>query len=376
MNILNYIENYTSDETKLRNPVLEIDGFKIGIIGDVHIGKSFRTGVPKDRLGERESIVLNQLTDLLNRPVDFTVLVGDLFDKIRVSNNDLYQLINIVERACKANTSVQYVILNGNHDMPKEVNRISSFQLFEKYFELSPLDNLLIISDGNLEKDIVIKNNTLLYFSHYNPFIGLDEEVGQELSDIDYTKYKNKIAFGHWETTDFGSDVFIDRDIPKCVLDNFDLVITGHEHKPKLSKIKNVFKSVIPIYTVGSMQPYAFGEELSHETLYISLKVDKFNKLYSKDNNYFINSNVRLLLSEDDEIPDSFNCLSRTFKNLINKVEQNAEIEIDSSNTSPISFQKSFLDLIDTMKKDNDNLVPLLDGIVRTFLDKSYKENN
>lgn len=361
-------------ELQIRNPILNINGFKIGIIGDVHIGKTFRTGVPKHRLGERELMVLSQLTELLNRDVDYTVLVGDLFDKIRVSNTDLLRVIDIIENAVRSNPSIHYVVINGNHDMPKEVDRRSSFQIFEKYFSNNNFNNLKIVST-NLDTNIVEvkEHGVLLYFSHYNPFLSLDSEVPSEVfNTIDRSLYPIRIAFGHWETIDFGSDHFIDRDVPSVVLENFNLVVTGHEHKPKLTIVDNV-----PVLTSGSMQPYAYGEELPEETsFYRTLTTSQVNSCLEKDPEYFKDSYIRILTEVGDDLPENFECLSRTYKPIVKKVENKKTTDSPlTESDDPLSFQNSFHQLVKQLIKDDPSNEQILSHIEKTFLDKSYKEN-
>lgn len=357
-----------------RNPVLTINGLKIGIIGDVHIGKTFRTGVPKNRLGERESMILNQLTGLLSREVDYVVLVGDLFDKVRVSNSDLYNLISIIEKVVMANPQINYIILNGNHDMPKEVDRISSFQLFGKYFERNSFPNLKIISKHNDSNIVQLDSyDTVLYFTHYNAFQALDEEVDTKVINDIVTKYEHRVAFGHWETIDFGSDHFIGRTVPKLVLDSFNYVVTGHEHKPKVTLIQD-----IPVLTSGSMQPYAYGEELDTEKeFYYTLSIKEVVTLLKKDPTVFANSYVRILVEADQELPPQFECLGRTYKNttaLLKKVTADTSKQTTTS-SEPINFQKSFLNLVKQLKESSPESSDTLSVIEKTFLDKAYKEN-
>lgn len=374
MSLKEDLKAFVEANKDLRNPIITVNGLKIGIIGDVHIGKTFRTGVPKDRLGERESMVLNQLTELLDRDVDYNILVGDLFDKVRVSNSDLYNLINIIENAVSTRTDVVYVVVNGNHDMPKEVGRISSFQLFEKYFERTPFDNLKIVSKHNTSNIHVIPDHdTLLYFSHYNAFSSLDEEIDDEFFNKDlFDSYSNRIAFGHWETIDFGSDHFIDRDVPKIVLDNFTAVITGHEHKPKLTLIQNV-----PVLTSGSMQPYAYGEELSYEKdFYVTLPSSVVKQRLKKDPNTFKDAYVKILVETSEDLIDPFDCLGRAYKNVSKKSEESKEAENPVlTSTEPLSFQKSLITLLKNVSIANSDNHELLEHIEKTFLDKSYKEN-
>ena len=373
MELKDEIIAYVKATKNLRNPVLTFNGVKIGIIGDVHIGKTFRTGVPKNRLGERESMILSQLTDLLDRDVDYTILVGDLFDKVRVSNSDLYNLISIVDHAVISKPETTFAIINGNHDMPKEVGRISSFQLFQKYFERASHSNLKIISKHNLENIIKIpEKKVLLYLSHYNAFSSLDEELDNDLllTQDDLDNYSYRIAFGHWETIDFGSDHFIDRDVPSIVLQQFNAVITGHEHRPKLTIVEHV-----PVLTSGSMQPYAYGEELPDEKdFYVTITSEAIKERLKKDPTAFAKSYVKILVESTEDLVEPFDCLGRTYKNVSTK-QKDVEEEDFVVHTEPLSFQKSLLQLLADVSQANPANTLLLEHIEKTFLDKSYKEN-
>ncbi len=336
----------------------------------MHIGKTFKTGVPKHRLGERERNVLAHLDQLLHRDVQVTVLVGDLFDKVRVSNNALNDLIDIIERAVEDQPNKRFVILNGNHDMPKEVDRVSSFHLLEKYFTRNPADNLMIVSKHS-EENVLQLDDVLLYFSHYNPYLSLDQEVTEDILTETQFQVPVRIAFGHWETIDFGSDHFIDRDVPKNVLKQFNAVVTGHEHKPKLSIIDNV-----PVLTSGSMEPYAYGEELPTEKgLYTTTDIQTVERNLSKDPEHYSNSYVKIILQHDDEMPSlDFNCLAKTFK----RVSQPKEDKKDNGpnlHEDPLSFHVSWIELLEQIGKEDPTQKDLLEYVERTFLDKSYKEN-
>lgn len=366
MLLKNYIKGYVRTNDK-RNPLFVIDGITLSVIGDVHLGRVFRTGVPKHRLGEREQMVQKQFQDLLKRESDYCVIVGDLFDKVRVSNSCLNYCIDAIEQASKDNPNTKYIVLSGNHDMSKDKERISSFQLLEKYFasNSNKFKNVFIVS--SYMEPVKASKNLLLYFSHYNPFMSLDEERPN------FYKYKDtmyKVAFGHWEVSDFGSDHFIDRHIPKSILMNFDLVVTGHEHKPTLTSVDTV-----PVYVTGSMQPYAFSEEMHTERdLYLTTTIGELDKKLKKDNSSLKNTNVRILLDTGDSIPEPFECLSLTYKNIGKVViKQDGEKEaIDESETK--TFQHSFVELIDNFKSANSNHDDFLNNILSTFLDKTYKD--
>lgn len=368
MLLKNYIRGYIRTNER-RNPLFVIDGITLSVIGDVHLGRVFRTGVPKHRLGEREKMVQDQFLELLKRKSDYCVIVGDLFDKVRVSNSCLNYCIDAIEQASKENPNTKYIILSGNHDMSKDTSRVSSFQLLEKYFltNTNKFKNIIIVS--SYMEPIKATKNLLLYFSHYNPFMALDEERPN------FYKYKDmmyKVAFGHWEVSDFGSDHFIDRHIPKSILMNFDLIVTGHEHKPTLTSVDTV-----PVYVTGSMQPYAFSEELHTERdLYLTTTVGELEKKLKKDKSSLRNTNVRILLDTGDAIPESFDCLSLTYKNIGKVVvKKDGESSIQVSEEDTKSFQQSFTDLISNLKEANSNHSDFLDNILTTFLDKTYKDS-
>lgn len=369
MLLKNYIKDYIRSNDK-RNPLFVIDGVTISVIGDVHLGRVFKTGVPKHRIGERESIVGNQFFTLLQRKANYCVVVGDLFDKVRVSNGCLNTCIDMLSKVSEENPTTQYIILSGNHDMSKDKDKISSFQLLEKYFttKASQFSNVTIVS--SYLEPIQASENLLLYFSHYNPFKSLDEE------GYTFNQYKDvrfKIAFGHWEVTDFGSTHFIDRGVPKVLIESFDLIVTGHEHKPTLVSVKGV-----PVYVTGSMQPYAFNEELSSEkSLYVSLKPSELLSKLSKDENTFKYTNVRVLLDSTDEMPEPFECFSLTYKNIgklvIKSNNENGASEVELVEKDTVTFQHSFGELVTNLKDANTDHSDFLDNILKTFLDKSYK---
>jgi DNA repair exonuclease SbcCD nuclease subunit len=112
--------------------VIEINNSKVKLLGDPHLGKSFKTGVPFHRLGERERMVMEQFRDELNEVEDanYHVCMGDLFNKYIIAPEIvLFAYQSYVEAASK-NPNTTYIILRGNHDASKDRERASSFDLF------------------------------------------------------------------------------------------------------------------------------------------------------------------------------------------------------------------------------------------------------
>lgn len=368
MNILKGLE-------EVRNPIIDINGITIRVIGDPHIGKSFKQGVPKDILGKREQMSLDLFKDLLDSGTNYVIVVGDLFDKFQVDVTTFYKVLKVIEETSKNNPNTKFIFLNGNHDLSKESEKISSFQLLQNYIDVhQDIFNVRIILSKQKEPILKLSDEGIaLGLFHYNPFMSIDEEYADDELQIDSNAYPIKIAFGHWETIDFNSDVFINRQVPTKVLNYFDYVVTGHEHRPKITITNNV-----PILTVGSMLPYAFSEQLDQEehVNYYTLNIEDINTLLEHDKNYFENTCVRVLVSKDsiEEIPE-FKCLSKTFKNLREKELQQENESLDTSNQDSVtSFSNSLYSFIEESEELFKDNVPFITDLIEAFNTKNYKE--
>lgn len=362
-----------------RNPFISILNsqnqviYTIQTIGDIHAGKSFRSGVPKSRLGEREEHLYRTFEKYLNTDAKAIVAMGDLFDKTVVSNECLNRIINIIQESCLKNKNTKYFILSGNHDFTKDKDKVSSFDLLIKYFESANISNLHIIS--KYTESFCSDLGICLYFSHYDPFASLDSlnKVPRSLPNT-----KLKIAFGHWDVTDFsaisGTEKFINRSIPKVILKNFDLIFTGHEHKPRKEVVETK-----PVYVTGSMLPYAFGEQLESEfSQYIVLSISELNKALAKNKEKFKNTNVRILYKTNEELPVAFPCLSRTSKCIDQPKPTNDIISNDpvlKTNDEPLSFSKAFLDRLKIYQADTNIDQTYLEQIKNSFLNKDYSKD-
>lgn len=373
--ILEFVLNILKGLEETRNPIIDVNGITIRTIGDPHIGKSFKQGVPKDLLGKREQMSLDLFRELLNSGTNYVIIVGDLFDKFQVDVTTFYKVLMIVEEASKNNPNTKFIFLNGNHDLSKEAEKISSFQLLQNYIEKhQDISNIRIILSKQEEPILKLSTEGIaLGLFHYNPFMSIDEEYTDDELQIDSNSYPIKIAFGHWETIDFNSDVFINRQVPTKVLKYFDYVVTGHEHRPKITLISNV-----PVLTVGSMLPYAFSEQLDVEehVNYYTLNIEDINTLLNHDINYFENTCVRILVSKDniEEIPD-FKCLSKTFKNMKEKEHKvDNESEDASINESVTSFSSSLYSFIEESEELFKDNVSFISELIEAFSTKNYKE--
>lgn len=357
-----------------RNPVILLKNsnkfFKIQTIGDPHLGKLFRNGVPRNRLGDREKMVFETFDNLLSLESDYTIILGDLFDKIQINNETLNKTATSIASASIKYPNRKFIILSGNHDLSKDVSRTSSFKLLESYFNSvknNIYSNVFFITEYS-DPILIPEFRTLLYFSHYNPFKSLDEEVVTLNLKNSFKSADLKIAFGHWDTIDYDSNKYINRKIPSVLLKEFDLIVTGHEHKPTIKEIDN--KSIL---ISGSMQPYAFSEETKQDgLLYVNIKADTLLKILDDNPDYFAYSVVRIYYDPTKELIPPFNCLSCSYK-IIEQVLDQGSLESPLSNTN-LSFKDMFLELVDQSKTESN--VEYITKIRKAVMERSYDEGS
>lgn len=348
-----------------RNPIIVITYgtvvYRIQVIGDPHLGKHFRNNVPRDRLGFIEETMFDTFNSLLNTPsVNMYVIVGDLFDKAKITNEDYKRTIDILENAVQTNSMSEYHILSGNHDLSKDKNKVSSFSLLEEYFNTANYNNIFVYS--KYSSPITLDHiNTTFYFSHYHPFLSLDKEL--EYIDFNINPNSLSIAFGHWDTVDYGSDKYIDRVVPNKVINNFDIIVTGHEHKPVRKDIKGK-----PLAVVGSMKPYAFGEEIEEdEDLYVTHKPDVVISNLKENIDYYKYKCVRIPYTDQDVLPDSFQSVMLIYKFIPTK----DKVEDYKPEQDVLSFQNMFLDSLDKLTVDENKEFAI--KIKDCFLERDYE---
>ena len=115
-----------------RNPIITFHEYNIKFIGDCHLGKIFRTGVPSSKYNLREEQIFKDFEYHMDQGKNclFTVIVGDLFNSFKVSNEVLLKAYNTL---CKYINKESYtstiIIIPGNHDLSKDSTKISSYFL-------------------------------------------------------------------------------------------------------------------------------------------------------------------------------------------------------------------------------------------------------
>lgn len=324
-----------------RNPVLEllVDGTvwqKILCIGDPHLGKRFITGVPSHRLYEREETQYAQMARLLN-PSDplirHIVIMGDLFDRFIVSPTTVLRAIDLLKKASEANSHIEYHVLPGNHDMSKDQNKKSSYELF---YEVFHYDYSIVECNRNvafnssmmqlLYPDVANEKEFFgLYFEAYNAFRAPDYHL--ETSEH-YSQATKKISFGHWDSVDILSNGYVPS---KTLLDDSDLVVSGHEHTFKESFYPS--SPTTKVLFTGSMQPYSHAEDPDKDT-YVTVKSEDLENYDLKSD--FKYKCLRIECEPSFALTEPVECYSLAYK-VITPEERIVESEVSEEESQTYS---------------------------------------
>ena len=292
--------------------IIEIAGHAFKLIGDPHLGRVFKTGVPTHRIGEREADVLLDFNLRVLTVDDVPIIVmGDLFDKYSVSENIV---LDVAETLNAATEWKKVYVLRGNHDSTRDSVRKGSFDVLEK---LCPK---VVFVKGIYE--IQLENGYLALFG-YDAFKSAAELANQLTANCNYLA-----AFGHWDLTSHGSDFNL---VPTEVFAELKIPVayTGHIHKAQ-----TIERHGVTVHAVGSMQPYAHGEQAEGDTFYRTLTLDEFDNLDEPIT--FENSNVRILLKGDEVFDQQVDCLSLVFKHIAEDEAEPLDVAYDSFNSDNI----------------------------------------
>jgi len=261
-----------------------------GILGDPHLGRSFVRGVPLNRRGEREKMQMEEFRSRLAKSGSYDVFIcmGDLFDKWAVPYSIVFQAAITYLEAARKNPSTEYFVIAGNHDISRDLEKKGALDLFELI--VGDLDNVTVVRHTDLYVHEEIGGVEVGFFP-YHPTIPAEELVTGPLD----------IAFGHWDTM-FGEDNMIPT--KKLAEMGCATAYTGHIHLPD-----SFTRDGVEVFQVGSMQPYAHGEE-SDSNLYITLAKDELEETFVD----FSNKCLRILLAPGERLEQEIDCLQLTIK--------------------------------------------------------------
>lgn len=260
----------------------------VKILGDPHLGRTFIHGVPLARRGEREIMVWNDFQRSLleeNHDVDIHINLGDLFDAAVVSYDVLMKAASTYAQAALAYPGTRFIVLRGNHDLLRDLEKKSAFDVFEELM-------------GAFTNVTVVKNTVIVVGRQ--AFIGFDPVTPAAELLPDSLKGRIDTVYGHWDTEAFGS-VDMPNLIPTARMAELGITsaVTGHVHRPDKFE-----RDGVAVTVHGSMQPYAHGQD-PDGSLYVSLSL--VEALAQKDD--LKNKCVRLELQPGESLEDELDCL-------------------------------------------------------------------
>lgn len=255
-------------------------------VGDIHLGRQFRTGVPLDRRGEIEEKFWEAFTKVMQKPIQQKVVqLGDLFDAPVVDNDVLWRAYDIIRYGANKNPDTTFYFIAGNHDLSKDEAEVPAIRILREL--LRDCENVFFVLDVPMQ----VGNCTLIPWSYTVP-------LGETLKDVNTSE-----VAGHFEEP-------IDPELANSGLE----VFSGHIHKGHTNG---------NVHFVGSILPIAFGEE-NDASFMETVELDFL--LAHKDR--YHDKRIRVLLKEGDEMPTDIDCLQLIAKKIESKEEDKATLEV------------------------------------------------
>lgn len=303
---------------------------KVKTLGDVHLGKQFKNGVPLDRRGDREAMQWAQFERELNDVdgVDLHIQMGDLFDQAVVPYGVIYRAAQIYKAATKANPQTKYALLRGNHDANRDVEKVTAFMLFTAIVG----DAVTVAAD----RPVRFGGHVLI---PWHPVTTAREMVAMYDDVIE----NSSAVYGHWDVVAIGEGA-LDNLLPAAELKalNVGRAFTGHDHNARELEIAD-----LPVTVTGSMQPYSHSED-PEERFYVTRSLD--DVLAAPDAFHDKHLRVRLVANEVIEVP--IDCLSLTVvrEGAGDDEEVNIDVEFDPFDMRAL-FETAAADLSEPMRE-------------------------
>lgn len=270
-----------------------LNGATAWLIGDPHLGKTFEAGVPLDRRGEREARQLAKFKKLLDYDADYIVVMGDLFDHPYVSFSVVLDAYKALANAAASHTKCTYIVIAGNHDVPRNLEAVGAFHVLESMCHLRA-ENLHVLS-----KTAQVGPIACFPWKWHIP-----AAQQQIIAPVDNDRVD--LVVGHWDLQVFGENT--DHLAPtemltKCFPDA--PLYSGHYHVPGPYSVNGV-----TVTCTGSMEPYSHGEDPNGD-IYITTTPAELERM---DPASLREKCIRVLLKEGEEMPSGIDCFALTPK--------------------------------------------------------------
>lgn len=284
---------------------IEIGTASVGILGDPHLGRAFVRGVSLEKRGLRERMVMDDFRQRLagSGQYDAFICVGDLFDKWAVPYSVVFQAAWTFFKTASDNPSTDYFVIAGNHDISRDLEKKGALDLFE--LVVGRLSNVQVIRHTNGAFFCKIGGDRVGFFP-FHPTTPASELVTKPVD----------VAFGHWDTL-FGENNMIPT--KRLAEVGCKVAYTGHIHLPDQFE-----RDGVEVIQVGSMQPYAHGEDTG--AMYVTLGLDE---LEGKD---LSNKCVRVQLAAGEHLTDELDCLQLTVQRVGANDEETEEVSMGDFN--------------------------------------------
>jgi DNA repair exonuclease SbcCD nuclease subunit len=248
--------------------------------------------VPLHRRGDREKMVWADFERSVSETsADVHINLGDLLDRPVVPYDVIVRAARIYAQAAQHRPETQFLILQGNHDVSRDLERVSAFDVFAEIVWGIP--NVRVVREP-----IVVDGLLLVPFDPVTPTAELIEELGTSA----------EIAVGHWDVDSFGDDHNL---IPTKLLAELGVkrAFTGHVHKPD-----RFTRDGVDVVVVGSLQPFSHGEG----PMYVTLSLDEARQV---DPATIRDKCVRIQLKPGETYDLEIDCLQLTLQRLSSEEE-------------------------------------------------------
>lgn len=304
-------------------------------IGDVHLGKVFKSGVRPEYAGYREKMIREQFVSELEEAFlsgKSAVQVGDLFDNFRVPVEmvvDTAQVLTNAAAKMKMKGKGIY-ILAGNHDESRDADRVSSLALLQMLVAHHP--NVKIIRGKAQVHESIL-------FVPFNAFSTPEEQLSP------FVGQTFKAVVGHWDVTEIAGahqSQLLPFDIAQEMA---PLIVTGHDHNPRCLWWEQGDAGV-SVFVVGSMQPYSHAED-PEELFYTTMTLDDLAKRPTGCRG----KHLRVLLKRGEEFnpPPGLDPIAITFK-YEGVEEEQKEIDVENLFDIEALIETAFSGLSDYKK--------------------------
>jgi DNA repair exonuclease SbcCD nuclease subunit len=295
------------------------------LLGDPHLGRQFVNNVPLHRRGDRERMQWEAFVKGLNpKGAEVHVNMGDLFDKPIVSLGVIHRVALAYLQVADDHPEVQFVILKGNHDDSRDMEMITAFDVFTQIVRHA--ENIHVVH-GTYQIDELV-------FFGWDPLVPAAEIVKSHTSlGINPT-----IAFGHYDVHPL-SDAF--NMIPVAELRELGVqeVFIGHDHLKREEIVDGM-----PVHVVGSMLPYAHGED-ADGTTYVTLSLEE-----ARTRTDLHDCCVRIDLQPGETFDLDLDCLQLQVRR-VTEERESIEVELGEFNLNSI-FDECMRDVPDNIRNE------------------------